>query len=207
MCQLPGSSLCAACRESLRRLTPPLCERCGAPGPWPVRRCGECAGRRLAFVAARAAIVYEPGARRFVRAWKEHGRRSLARAAAEFVVESVPEPEVSCLVAVPGDPERAWERGDVPARALARELGRHWRLPVVEALRRTRSLPRQRGLSLTERRRNARDSVVARAALPPAVCVVDDVYTTGATAHACAAAAKRGGARSVTVVTLARAVR
>ena len=37
------------CRASFTRLVPPVCERCGSPGPWPVRRCAECAGRRLAF--------------------------------------------------------------------------------------------------------------------------------------------------------------
>lgn len=189
------------------RLAPPLCERCGAPGPWPVRRCGECAGRRLAFSSARAAIVYDAAARSFVRAWKERGRRRLARVAAELVVGLVPVPDAACLVPVPGDPERAWERGDVPSRALAGELGHTWSLPVVDALRRTRALPPQRGLSLPQRRRNARGSVAAAAALPTSVCVVDDVYTTGATADACAAAAKRAGARRVQVVTLARAVR
>ena len=37
--------------------------------------------------------------------------------------------------------------------------------------------------------------------------VVDDVYTSGATADACATALRRAGARHVEVVTLARAVR
>lgn len=207
ICELPGSELCDTCRGGLTRLRPPVCERCGSPGPWPVRRCAECAGRRLAFVEARAAIIYDAGARALVRAWKERGRRSLARAAAGLVAEAVPVPDVDCLVPVPGDPERAWERGDVPSRGLAAELGLVWRIDVHDGLERTHTLRRQRGLSLEERRRNARGSVTARGALPTRVCVVDDVYTSGATADACAAAAKRAGARRVTVVTLARAVR
>jgi predicted amidophosphoribosyltransferase len=48
---------------------------------------------------------------------------------------------------------------------------------------------------------------VAREALPADVCVVDDVFTSGATADVCAAACRRFGARRVRVVTLARAVR
>ena len=44
ICAAPGSTLCARCRASFVRLVPPLCERCGSPGPWPVRRCAECAG-------------------------------------------------------------------------------------------------------------------------------------------------------------------
>ena len=207
MCERPGRALCSGCQGELTWLLPPLCERCGSPGPWPVRRCAECAGRRLAFVEARSAIVYDTGARAFVRGWKERGRRGLAREAARLVVKTIPKPEAACLVPVPGDPERARERGDVPARALARELAAMWGIAMLDALERTQSLPRQRGLSLHERRRNVRGSVVAREAMPPDVCVVDDVYTSGATADACAAACRRFGARRVRVVTLTRAVR
>ena len=156
---------------------------------------------------ARAAIVYDAGARRLVRAWKERGRRGLARDAANLVAELLTPPGEECLVPVPGDAVRAWERGDTPARSLALGLGRAWSVPVVDALRRTHALRPQRGLSLDERRRNVRGSVVARESLPPSVCVVDDVYTSGATVDACATAARRAGAKRVTVVTLARAVR
>lgn len=207
MCELPGAALCAGCRRRLTRLVPPVCERCGSPGPWPVRRCAECAGRRLAFVAARAAIVYDASARAFVRSWKERGRRGLAREAATLLAETIPRPDVACVVPVPGDPERAWQRGDVPARGLARALAPLWDLSSIDALERSRPLPRQRGLSLDQRRRNVRGSVIARTGLPAAVCVVDDVYTSGATADACARACRRAGARRVSVITLARAVR
>jgi predicted amidophosphoribosyltransferase len=192
---------------SLTRLGPPVCERCGSPGPWPVRRCAECAGRRLAFVSARAAILYDAQARAFVRAWKERGRRGLARDAAVVVAEVISPVAAAALVPVPGDPERAWQRGDVPARALAREIAAIWGYPVLDVLARTRTLRRQRGLSLDERRRNVRGSVLARADVPHEVCVVDDVYTSGATVDACARACRSAGARVVRVVTFARAVR
>ena len=208
ICDVPGrGALCATCAASLTRLRPPVCERCGSPGPWPVRRCAECAGRRLAFASACSAVVYDAGARALVRAWKERGRRSLAREAAAIVVEVVPSISVEALVPVPGDPERAWERGDVPARGLAHELGRLSGVRVVDVLARTRALRRQRGLSLEERRRNVRGSVVAQGAVPGEVCVVDDVYTSGATVDACARACRGAGARTVRVVTFARAVR
>jgi predicted amidophosphoribosyltransferase len=207
ICEAPGSELCARCAASLTRLGPPVCERCGSPGPWPVRRCAECAGRRLAFAGARAAILYDARARAFVRAWKERGRRRLARDAAALVAEVVSPVPAAALVPVPADPERAWQRGDVPARTLAGELAAIWRCPVLDVLARTRALRRQRGLSLDERRRNVRGSVVARAEVPLEVCVVDDVYTSGATVDACARACRSAGAREVSVVTFARAVR
>jgi ComF family protein len=208
ICLAAGAALCRSCRDGLTRLSPPVCERCGSPGAWPVRRCAECAGRRLAFTSARAAIVYDRGARALVRAWKEGGRRDLARELAALVTEVVPRPDADCVVPVPGDPERAWRRGDLPPRRLALELGRRWGMPVSDLLERTRPLPRQRGLSLDERRRNVRGSVVLRGSgVPRTACVVDDVYTSGATVDACASALRRAGARRVNVVTLARAVR
>lgn len=207
ICLRPGSELCERCFGELTRLRPPLCNLCGSPGPWPVSRCAECAGRRLGFVRARAAVVYDERARAFVQAWKENGRRRLARPAAELVMEVVPRPEVEALAHVPGDPERARERGSVPPRALAAELGRAWRLPALDVLRRTGSYARQRGLGLASRRRNVEGSVVALGGAPSSVCLVDDVYTSGATAAACASALRRAGASRVEVVTLARAVR
>ena len=207
VCARPGAALCGACRNALVRLNPPVCERCGSPGPWPVRRCAECAGRRLAFARARAAIVYDERARTLVREWKERGRRHLAEEAAGLVAEVVPQPEAEALVYVPGDPERAWKRGDVAPRGLALALSGLWGYPVRELLRRVRPLPRQRGLALAERRQNVRGTVAATGPAPRAVCLVDDVYTSGATADACASALRRAGAVRVEVVTLARAVR
>ena len=54
----PGGLLCDACRASLTLVLAPLCARCGAPTAWPVTRCVECSGRRLAFASARAAVAY-----------------------------------------------------------------------------------------------------------------------------------------------------
>ncbi len=142
-----------------------------------------------------------------MREWKEHGRRRLAHEAATLVAEVVPRLEVMALAHVPGDPERAWERGHVPPRALAEALADIWQVASIDVLARTRSIPRQRGLALADRRSNVRRSVVARGRSAESVCLVDDVYTSGATADACAAALKSAGAHEVEVVTFARAVR
>ncbi|MBA2475466.1 MAG: ComF family protein [Actinobacteria bacterium] len=207
VCAFPGTSVCSSCAADLRRLGPPLCERCGAPTAIPVRRCRECEGRRLAFASARAAVAYDPAVKRIVRGWKEGGLRRLAHFAAELVAEVVERPSVSALTPVPADRERLLRRGHQPAAALAEALGRLWELPVVGLLGRPRSGPRQRGLSLPERRRNVRGSFVARTPAPRRLALVDDVYTSGATAAAAASALRRAGAREVHVVAFARAVR
>src|SRR5438132_1260271 len=77
---------------NLPRIEAPLCERCGTPTAWPVRRCRECSGRRLAFASARAAVHYDDAVRAFVSGWKEGALRRLAAAAAAVVIEVVQPP-------------------------------------------------------------------------------------------------------------------
>ena len=207
VCGVGGEQLCAACRERLPRLEPPLCDRCGAPTAWPVGRCRECSGRRLAFASARAAVAYDDDVRRLVRAWKERGLRRLAAEAAEVLVGVLPPPSSSVLTFVPPDRARSLQRGHHPAERLAQELGERWSLPVLPLVARTRPAPRQRGLALADRRRNVAGAFAPASEAPRAVTLVDDVYTSGATAAAAASALRKAGARRVEVVTFARVVR
>ena len=183
-----------------------ICGRCGAPTLWPVERCRECAGRRIAFRRARAAVVYSGAARQVVAAWKEHGLRRAARLAAELVVEHVDAPAADVITYIPADPARLLVRGHHPAEQLARQLAGRWRLPAAALLVRTGAAPsvRQTGLPRADRLRNARGAFVSVAAIPPSVVLVDDVYTTGATVSAAATALRHAGARHVDVVTFAR---
>jgi len=137
VCALPGAELCSGCRDAFRRLTGPGCSRCAAPTAWPVARCRECTGRRLAFASAQAAIVYDRAAAQFVRSWKERGLQRLSSIAADLVAETVLCPS-GALTYVPSDQKRARERGHHPAERLAGELAgrgnrrRDLREPVLE---------------------------------------------------------------------------
>jgi ComF family protein len=201
VCGAARTLLCSGCRGTLPRLTPPLCARCGAPTVWPVERCRECAGRRLAFAHARAATEYDASVRRLVRSWKERGLRSLGAAAALVIVERLPRPDADVVTFVPPDGGRRLERGFHPAEQLARAVASAWGLPCESLLTRAGGT-RQRGLSRAERRRNVAHAFSGDAA-GRRVVLVDDVYTTGATAHAAA----RSLRTQVEVVTFARATR
>jgi predicted amidophosphoribosyltransferase len=145
--------------------------------------------------------------RRLLAAWKEQGLRRLAWTAAELVAEVLPPPRAGALAFVPPDRDRALRRGHHPAEQLARELGERWALPVLPRLERIGSARRQRGLTLAERRRNVAGAFRPAGKAPRVVALVDDVYTSGATAGAAASALRRGGTRRVEVVTFARVVR
>ena len=206
-CGRLGEAICAWCLADLPRLRGPCCERCGAPTAWPVARCLECAGRRLAFASARAAVAYLGPVRPLVAAWKERGLRHLAEEAADVIANTVERPCVDVLAFAPADGDRSVKRGHHPAERLARELALRWELPVVRALGRTRAPRPQRGLTLAERRRNVAGSFVAVSKVPARVGLIDDVFTTGATASAASSALRRAGARHIAVVTFARAIR
>jgi predicted amidophosphoribosyltransferase len=206
-CGRLGTAICPPCLAELPRLHGPRCARCGAPTAWPVSRCLECAGRRLAFASARSAVAYLGPVRPLVAAWKEHGLRNLAEEAADVIAKEVERPPVHALAFVPPDGDRSVKRGHHPAERLARELGSCWGLPTVRALGRARAPRPQRGLSLAERRRNVAGAFVAVLDVPRRIGLIDDVYTTGSTASAASSALRRAGARHVAVVTFARTVR
>ena len=133
VCGAGGVQLCEPCLARLPRIEPPLCERCGAPTAWPVLRCRDCAGRRLAYARARAAVQYDDSVRAVVGAWKERGLRRLSDAAVSVILEVVPPPEAAMVTFVPPDPDRGLKRGHHPPGRLAEAFAGHWRLPC-EAL-------------------------------------------------------------------------
>lgn len=117
------------------------------------------------------------------------------------------------LVPVPLHRWRIWRRGYNQSALLASALGRHSGLPVdLSLLRRTASIPPLKNMNRAKRRETVRR---AFAIDPPAapvlkgrmIMLVDDVYTTGSTADACAKALKKAGAISVELHVWARVVR
>ncbi len=206
-CRAPGPVVCGTCDAALVRLDGPRCGRCGRPTLRDADTCRECAGRRLAFASARGAVTLAGPAHALVRSWKDRGLRSAADVAAALVVAVIEAPPaLAVLVPVPALRARAAWRGGDGAASLAGCLADAWQLELARPLRRdgTRA---QRGLDRDERRRNARAQFRAVGAVSGHVVVIDDVYTTGATADVCARLLRRAGAARVDVVTFARVVR
>lgn len=210
--------LCGACWRRVNFITPPCCAVCGLPfahdeGAEAV--CGGCLAEPPAFDRARAAAVYDDGCRSLLLGFKHGDRTEAAGALGRWLHQAGRElcREAGLIVPVPLHRRRLWRRRYNQSALLAWALGREAGLAVAtDLLRRRKPTRSQRGLSASERRRNVQGAFGVdedrRARLADAhVVLVDDVFTTGATVEAAAAALKRAGARRVDVVTLARVVR
>lgn len=201
------TTLCDDCLASLPRVPTPICLSCGSPTDGTAERpdrCPACARhhRKLAF--ARSALAYSPEALQLVHNLKYHRGNHLAPALAPLLEELWAQtPQLRqhrdwVLVPVPIRYERLWQRGYNQAEELAQGLAKQHGLPLVQALeRRKTDVASQTRLSAALRERNARRAyhplpayAKGKRLLPPHLLLIDDVYTTGATLRACAAALK-----------------
>jgi predicted amidophosphoribosyltransferase len=132
-------------------------------------------------------------------------RLSLAEVAAEAMLAVMPGNEsLEAVVPVPAGPWRRRWRGFDPAEEIALAVASRAGLPISACLRRS-SGRRQVGRRRFERLADP-PRVRAIAPAPVAVLLVDDVWTTGATIGACAAALRAAGSRRIVALTLARAL-
>jgi ComF family protein len=217
-----GRFLARLLGEALDVLLPPRCPACrGRTGGWPFLFCPACedglepapspvrmSGPDVVDGLVSPFFYGGPLADAIVR-FKHSGLPALGSRLARLAVAAVDLPRVDLVVPVPLHRRRLARRGFNPAGVIGLPVARAVRRPLVHGvLRRIRDTPSQGGLSPAGRRRNVRGAFAPgrRASLvrERSVLLVDDVWTTGATARACARALLRAGAGPVIVFTLAR---
>jgi len=141
--------------------------------------------------------------------------RMLAQAIAQLEGEA---PAEMLVVPVPLHRSKQTQRGFNQARALAinalgflRKSHPQWHLTLAATtLLRQRATDSQAGLSLHARSLNVRGAFQvagAQAVFGKHILLIDDIFTTGATARAASRVLVQAGAESVWVATLARARR
>lgn len=203
----------------LDRLLPEACASCGGP-PRGVAElyCEVCwASSRAAptqwvdGIPAFAPFSFEGPIREVVHRFKYGDQPELARRLARAVFghdefASLLRGVDAVFVPVPVHRERLVTRGYNQAALLAVRLAERARARVrVRALERLSNTRQQVNLSRSERDANLENQIVARRPFAGHVVLVDDVFTTGATARACLRAIRAAGATPLAVVTVAAA--
>jgi len=170
--------------------------------------CALCRSGLRGFDLACCFGSYEGLLREWIHLYKYGRVKTMAQPLGDLLAEAVsPEEPFDAVVPVPLHWLRRWRRGFNQSELLARGLARRLKVPMLCALRRTRSTRIQAGLSNTARRRNVAQAFRCRRAGAVAgkrLLLIDDVMTTGSTAAACALALKRAGAKRVVLATVAR---
>lgn len=211
--------VCQACWQATRIFTgaETICWKCGVPAVVDAIsmtadqvRCRGC--DLQAFTAARAIGLYEGALRESVLLLKrqphvsQHLERLLVMAARRDPVNNA-----TRIIPVPLHGKKMKARGFNQASILAQALSKSLRLPLdeVSLLRVSGSEKYRAGLDAKGRQDTVAGAFEVRHPRLVAnenILLVDDVFTTGATVSACAEALTGAGAKSVSVLTIARAI-
>jgi ComF family protein len=200
-----GPLLCSMCDRALPLLEN-ACARCAVPIAG-AGTCGECQRREPAFDEALAAFEYRFPVDRLIHRFKYAGDLAVGRWLALRLAERVaPHEAPDLLVAPPLTASRLRTRGFNQAVVIARHVGERLRVRHSRAaFTKVRDTSPQPELGRRQRLANLRGAFRCELRLSGEhVAIVDDVMTTGATAHALSKLLKAHGASRVSVWAVAR---
>ena len=221
--------LCNSCLPDYTPVESPICSKCGflfksREGNDHV--CGSCLESEKKFGIARAGAVYDKSVMTMIYRFKYNGKIQLAGPLGRFLfavfvrnfyVDISVDNRVDFVIPVPLHISRFRKRGFNQAFLLVREweklvsncnLVPHSFHVEKDILTRTRKTKSQTGLNRKDRMVNIKNAFSIKnpeKVMGKKMLIVDDVYTTGATVNECAKVLLNGGAKSVDVLTLARA--
>jgi ComF family protein len=218
-CAAPVQSdfgLCTDCWRETPFISGLVCDQCGVPLPGENAEeralCDDCMTIARPWDRGRAALMYRDNGRRLVLALKHGDRMDLARPASAWMLKAakpILKPDM-LVIPVPLHWLRLFRRRFNQAALLSRAVAKAAALEhCPDALIRTRTTGSQEGKT-----RDARFANLVGAFRVPKVrekrvegrdiLLVDDVMTSGATFAAATEALFAAGARSVSVLGLAR---
>ena len=205
-----GERICTGCLGSLEPVRAPWCMICGRHMADEGDLCRECreAGRH-SFRRARALYDYRSvraGIYRFKYGNRQEYGEFYGREMAAYLGDFILGVQPQGLIPVPLHRRRQAKRGYNQAAVLARVIGRELGLPVYEnILFRVRNTAPLKNQNPKERQNNLKKAFLVRQndVKLKTIVLIDDIYTTGATADEAAAALLESGIEEVYVATLA----
>lgn len=182
-----AQELCLDCQRQLQRLQLPACQQTWQP-PLPVFAWGSYSG---SLKRAITTLKYEnqPRLAQPLGDWLGQSWLQFARTSAKSLPKSL------IVVPIPMHTAKQQQRGFNQAELLAEAFCQHTRLPLhPQTLIRNRSTEAQFGLSIAARGQNVAgaftlsENIIKLVKRSPnaAVLLLDDIYTTGATAQSAA---------------------
>ena len=202
--------ICDSCAKSLTPIqTDRRCSVCSIPLISELDRCTRCSTHHFSFASNFSVYEYRGGIQQIISQFKFSNHRSLAPLIARLLWPELhrryPDP---VLVPVPGSRRAVRRRGWDPMPEVARALHRDLGMRTMYLLGRRSGEP-QKGLHYRERIENIRGTIQLNRSggksgnVPQRVVLLDDIFTSGATADECTRVLRRAGVQEVNVLTLA----
>lgn len=207
-----GNSFCAECQNELKIIPEDAdcCPGCGGEITGLLGCCNQClAEPERPWKRAFSIMPYQERASELIRQFKFHNTPELARPLGYLLAEKIRKNhlEVDMIVPVPLHFTRLLRRTYNQSLLLAKIAGKACGIPVQSALTRKRRRSHQAGRNRRDRHKELAGSMALKNPESIAgknILLLDDVFTTGATLHAAAAALQKGKPASIQVITLAR---
>lgn len=208
---------CLSCWQDLDFLSEPWCASCGRPFAFEQgegAQCISCLKKPPEHDGVRAVVAYDDKSRLLAMRLKYGSRLGLAELIAQHMVRFLGAlPSDSLIIPVPLHRWRLWSRGYNQSVLIGRALANQTDLDMAtDILIRKNATPPLRSMSAKRRHdivknafglsRNGEDRIQGKT-----VILVDDVYTSGSTANACARILKKSGADRVLVFCWARVLK
>lgn len=206
-----GQFLCKSCQTELTFLEGELCSVCGTPLHLGV--CETCARSQFVFDKAASVFPFSSICQSLIHHLKYKDMVGvgtyLGAKAAEYCIQRKPFSTIDLVVPIPLHPVRLRHRGFNQAGVIARAFARQMQLPYAPHLvARARYTQTQTKLNRAQRQQNVSQAFRVKRPLlvqDKTILIMDDVFTTGATANSVAAALLKQRAGRVYVLTIARA--
>lgn len=203
---LPGN-ICHSCRGKCARIGNSSCAVCGQPIISELQTCLRCRERKYAFDRNRSLFEYTGTARDVFYQYKFERFRSIATWYAHLMLPLVEEQyQKFVIVPSPSESSKKMRRGWDQVEEICRHLNVLVGNEVVNALKKKKGVA-QKKLDLEERKMNLQGRIVPGRRIGRIfgknILLIDDIFTTGATAHECASVLKSNGALRVESLTVA----
>jgi Predicted amidophosphoribosyltransferases len=206
-------ALCDACVRGLKWANGRTCLRCGKilQDTYLQELCTDCADGSHVFERGFTCVEYGVQERQMLHRFKYKDQAYLGRKMAELMYDRILAEELPAdlILPVPMHPRKEKKRGYNQAAVLAKCLAKYMELPYDgKLLGRVVETEAMSKLGALGRKKNIQEvfAVESRGIKHlngRTVLLVDDIYTTGSTADACAAALLEAGASKVFIFTFA----
>ncbi len=188
----PLNNGCSQCRKPLTSISQKLCPNCQQNPP--------------AFAKVYTAFQYEEPLKMLIHNFKYHRNLYLTSFLTELMLKAPVQPaELGLIIPAPLSKKSMQTRGYNQAAILAKAIAKKLKVPYEDNyLQKIINTPNQVAISGVQRRNNLNNAFTCNKSNYQTITVVDDILTTGSTAHAMANTLKASGVEQVNIWCCAR---